>query len=143
MVNTNMRKYVLNIDKLYCGSTANALVLNQVDREFPILIDNPPSDESKVQAWIERWKAIYKDFEPIGDLNEYIVEFNLGLQQKFKDMGHSELYMMDDTHNTRNIDLIPYVWVNHVIGERMVVSFKSDFPKWIQLKRISSEYDTP
>lgn len=48
MVNTNMRKYVLNIDKLYCGSTANALVLNQVDREFPVLIDNPPKDESQL-----------------------------------------------------------------------------------------------
>lgn len=138
-----MRKYVLNIDKLYCGSTANALVLNQVDREFPILIDNPPTDESTVQVWIDKWKSIYKDFEPTGDLNEYIVEFNLGLQKNFKELGHSELYMMDDTHNIRNVDLIPYVFVNHVIGERMNVSFKSDFPRCIQLKRVSCDFNVP
>lgn len=33
-----MRKYVLNIDRLYTGATANALVLNQVDEDLPILI---------------------------------------------------------------------------------------------------------
>ena len=134
-----MRKYVLNIDKLYCGSTANALVLNQVDREFPVLIDNPPKDESQLQKWIDRWQSIYDEFEPIGNLNEYVVEFNLELQQKFKDLAHSELYMMDDTHGTRKVKLIPYVWVNHVIGEKIDVSFKSEFPKWIQLNRVSPE----
>ena len=47
-----MRKYVLNIDKMYSGTTANALVLNQVDSEFPILIDNPPeSSESAIDEW--------------------------------------------------------------------------------------------
>jgi len=30
-------------------------------------------------------------------LNQCIVEFNLNLQTKFKDSGHEELYMMDDT----------------------------------------------
>lgn len=67
------------------------------------------------------------------------MEFNLELQQKFKDLAHSELYMMDDTYGTRKVKLIPYVWVNHVIGEKIDVSFKSEFPKWIQLKRVSPE----
>ena len=33
-----MRKYILNIDRLYTGETANALVLNQVDEELPVLL---------------------------------------------------------------------------------------------------------
>jgi hypothetical protein len=33
-----MKKYVLNIEKLYTGQTANALVLNQVDEELPVLL---------------------------------------------------------------------------------------------------------
>jgi hypothetical protein len=30
-------------------------------------------------------------------LNQYIVDFNLSLQMEFKEKGHPELYMMDDT----------------------------------------------
>lgn len=33
----------------------------------------------------------------LDEFNEYIMNFNLELQQRFKDRGHQELYMMDDT----------------------------------------------
>lgn len=37
-------------------------------------------------------------------LNSIIVDFNLGLQTKFKENGHKELYMMDDTSRTKPND---------------------------------------
>ena len=45
---------------------------------------------------------MYPDFNPpsstdLYQLNQYIIEFNLDLQNKFKQSGHSELYLMDDT----------------------------------------------
>lgn len=49
-----MKKYVLNIEKLYSGQTANALVLNQVDEDFPILI--PPLESiGNLGEFKERW----------------------------------------------------------------------------------------
>lgn len=47
-----MRKYILNIDRLYTGETANALVLNQVDEELPTLLPSVPEDYSDLLGWI-------------------------------------------------------------------------------------------
>lgn len=143
-----MRKYVLNIDKMYSGSTANALVLSQVDSEFPTLIDNPPFDQALVAEWIRKWQNTYPDFNPpfdleLKDLGKYVLNFNLELQKRFKDSGHAELYMMDDTSVTREVHLSSYVQVNHAIGDKIEVKFSTDVPSQLQLKRISEEYASP
>lgn len=49
-----MKKYVLNIERLYTGETANALVLKQVDEELPVLLPSMPIDETNIQCWIEK-----------------------------------------------------------------------------------------
>ena len=97
-----MRKYILNIERLYTGQTANALVLNQVDDEMPTLIPTIGEDVEDIPAFIHKWRQVYPDFNPpssidLNQLNKYIIEFNLDLQNKFKQRGHSELYLMDDT----------------------------------------------
>ena len=46
-----MKKYVLNIEKLFTGETANALVLNQVDEELPVLLPSMKSSD-RVSDWI-------------------------------------------------------------------------------------------
>lgn len=58
-----MKKYVLNIDRLYTGMTANALVLSQVDEDFPNLIPSPPSSGS-FNDWINEMNKICSDFDP-------------------------------------------------------------------------------
>jgi hypothetical protein len=97
-----MKKYVLNIDRLYTGATANALVLNQVDEDFPVLIPSLDKRVKGIPAFISKWRRIHPDFNPpsstdIDAINGYIIDFNLNLQTKFKEKGHPELYMMDDT----------------------------------------------
>ena len=37
-------------------------------------------------------------------LLQYIADFNLDRQTQFKEKGHSELYMMDDTWNVKPLD---------------------------------------
>ena len=72
-----MKKYVLNIEKLYSGQTSNSLVLKQVDYDFPVLI--PCVDDSIVDldSWISKWKDVYDFFNPpshdIDELNDYIM----------------------------------------------------------------------
>lgn len=110
-----MKKHVLNIDRLYAGQTANALVLTQVDEDFPILIPSlRGNEEGTLKGWIEKVQETHPDFNPVADLsdtllvqnlklkditaiNNTVIEFNLALQEQFKEKGHSELYMMDDT----------------------------------------------
>lgn len=80
-----MKKYVLNIDRLYGGQTANALVLNQVDEDFPVLIPSLGERMDGIPAFISKWRRTYPDFNPpsstnIDAINGYIVEFNLELQ---------------------------------------------------------------
>lgn len=101
-----MKKYVLNIEKLYSGQTSNAMLLKQVDEDFPILI--PSVDKTiDLYSFIDKWRKVY-DFNPpsydIDELNDYIIDFNLLLQQKYKDKGHPELYMMDDTNSMRPVE---------------------------------------
>lgn len=52
---------------------------------------------------------IHTDTTVLDLLNTYVVEFNLSLQQRFKDKAHEELYMMDDTRilkpDERTLDL--------------------------------------
>ena len=98
-----MKKYVLNIDKLYSGQTASALVLSQVDEDFPTLLPSIQGDDD-VQAWIDECRKIHPDFledvDPstdVDELNKKVVEFNLSLQQKFKSNFHKEAYLLDDT----------------------------------------------
>lgn len=96
-----MKKYVLNIEKLFTGETANALVLNQVDEELPVLLPSMKSSD-RVSDWIYECQKIYPDFNPgevedWNELNDYIMKFNLDLQSDFKKRGHEELYLMDDT----------------------------------------------
>ena len=98
-----MQKYLLNIEKLYSGDTANALVLNQVDEELPTLIPSIDDRMKGIPAFIHKWHRLYSEFNPpnsqdIDELNSYIIEFNLKLQDDFKKRGHQELYMMDDTY---------------------------------------------
>ena len=101
-----MKKYVLNIEKLFTGETANALVLDRVDEKLPLLV--PPlvggTPEEK-QEFVSKWKSIYPEFNPpeSGDdaINQYILDFNLKIQADFKKRGRQELYMMDDTHQMR------------------------------------------
>ena len=97
-----MKKYVLNIERLYSGQTANALVLNQVDEDFPVLLPSVPKGTRNWNAWIQKFKKIHPEFNPgtvtsLDQLNNYVIDFNLNLQTKFKESGHRELYMMDDT----------------------------------------------
>lgn len=97
-----MRKYVLNIEKLYAGETANALVLKQVDEDMPVLLPSMPERARNIAAWIEKCKRIHPEFDPghpttPSELNQKIMDFNLALQDEFKKLGHDELYMMDDT----------------------------------------------
>jgi hypothetical protein len=47
-----MKKYVLNIERLYAGQTANAMVLNQVDEEPPVLLPSIPRGTRNWNAWI-------------------------------------------------------------------------------------------
>lgn len=47
-----MKKYVLNIERLYSGQTANALVLNQVDEDFPVLLQSVPDGCDDLIGWI-------------------------------------------------------------------------------------------
>ena len=101
-----MKKYVLNIERLYAGQTANAMVLNQVDEDFPVLIPSLSSLD-KLDEFKREWRKVYPDFNPsawmpLSKINEYIVEFNLELQSEFKEKGHKELYMMDDTLRMKN-----------------------------------------
>ena len=103
-----MKKYVLNIDRLYTGATANALVLSQVDEDFPILIPSLDSLDG-LSDFKAKWKSIHPDFNPDGEMtldevNGYIIDFNLNLQTKFKEKGHTELYMMDDTQYRKSDD---------------------------------------
>lgn len=100
-----MKKYVLNIERLYSGQTANALVLKQVDEDFPVLLPSVPEDEEDLLGWIAYCRKIHPEFTPPSpilmltreQLNECIIDFNLGLQAAFKSKGRQELYMMDDT----------------------------------------------
>ena len=97
-----MKKYVLNIERLFTGETANALVLKQVDEEMPVLLPSMPETEESVAEWIGKCQEINPDFNPDPgwtreQLNEFIIEFNLDLQSEFKGRGHDELYLMDDT----------------------------------------------
>ena len=97
-----MKKYVLNIEKLFTGDTANALVLNQVDEELPTLIPSIDERMKGIPAFIRKWQRIYPEFNPPSlvdkdAINEYIIDFNLNLQDDFKKRGHQELYLMDDT----------------------------------------------
>lgn len=113
-----MKKYVLNIERLYTGETANALVLKQVDEEIPVLLPSMPETQESVAEWIGKCQEIHPDFDPDPGwtrerLNEFIIEFNLGLQESFKNNGHDELYLMDDTQ-----------WMNPSTGDETFVSDK-------------------
>lgn len=79
-----MKKYVLNIERLYTGETANALVLKQVDEELPVLLPSMSESDENVPEWIEKCQEIHPEFNPDQGwtrqrLNEFIIEFNLGL----------------------------------------------------------------
>ena len=100
-----MKKYVLNIERFYSGATSNALVLNQVDEEVPILLPALPA-RANIIEWIKKCKRIHPSFvEPErltrNSLNNKIVDFNIDLQNSFKKRGHLELYMMDNTQRTK------------------------------------------
>ena len=62
-----MRKYVLNIDKFYSGDTANALVLNQVDVEMPVLLPSLGEQDAttKVYDWISDMQKVNPLFDPL------------------------------------------------------------------------------
>jgi len=66
-----MRKYVLNIDRLYTGATSNALVLNQVDEDLPVLIRQISGKELETPTmWLERRKKLHPGFDPETYLGE-------------------------------------------------------------------------
>ena len=82
-------------------------MLNQVDEDFPVLLPSVPEGETDLLGWIRKCKIVKPQFKPPSlrltreRLNESIVDFNLELQTQFKEKGHSELYMMDDTHHMK------------------------------------------
>ena len=148
-----MKKYVLNIDKFYTGQTSNAIVLNQVDEDFPTLIQSVTlSNHSLIRDWIEKWKELYPDFfnfdiirklginighrftsltqEKIDEINNYIVDFNLDLQEQFKKRGHDELYMMDDTQtmnpNDKDKSLVSEKTYLHCLNGKAFLSSEND-----------------
>ena len=47
-----MKKYILNIERLFTGETADALVLNQVDEELPTLIPSIQDEKLTIGKWI-------------------------------------------------------------------------------------------
>lgn len=66
-----MRKYVLNIDRLYTGATSNALVLNQVDEDLPVLIRQISGKELETPImWLERRQKLHPGFDPETYLEE-------------------------------------------------------------------------
>ena len=72
-----MKKFVLNIERLYTGATANALVLSQVDEDFPVLLPSLTIEhdgETTFGEWKSRCLALYPAFDPIG--HEYEVKFS-------------------------------------------------------------------
>jgi hypothetical protein len=102
-----MKKYVLNIEKMFSGQTANALILSQVNEDMPVLLPlEPPDERLFLSEWIERLKSVNPRFDPsrksgFDELNLYekvwqmvsssrmwfedcIMEFNLKEQQDFK-----------------------------------------------------------
>lgn len=79
-----MKKFVLNIEKLYTGATANALVLSQVDEDFPVLLPSLTLEQdggTTVGQWKSRCLAVYSMFDPIG--HEYEVKFDNTNPRKF------------------------------------------------------------
>lgn len=68
-----------------------------------------------IPAFVDKWRRTYPDFNPqypiadVAALNSYIVDFNLGLQDKFKSKAHEELYMMDDTMSRKPISESPSI----------------------------------
>ena len=79
-----MKKFVLNIEKLYTGATANALVLSQVDEDFPVLLPSLTLEQdggTTVGQWKSRCLAVYPMFDPIG--HEYEVKFDNTNPRKF------------------------------------------------------------
>ena len=71
-----MKKFILNIERLYTGATANALVLSQVDEDFPVLLPSLTIEhdgETTFGEWKSRCLALYSMFDPIG--HEYEVKF--------------------------------------------------------------------
>ena len=79
-----MKKFVLNIEKLYTGATANALVLSQVDEDFPVLLPSLTIEhdgETTFGEWKSRCLAMYPMFDPIG--HEYEVKFDNINPKKF------------------------------------------------------------
>lgn len=79
---------------------------------MPVLIPFVDDSIGDLDSWISKWQSIY-DFNPPSynndELNNYIMEFNLNLQDEFKSKNHDEVYMFDDTyeihpnHNTFSI----------------------------------------
>ena len=104
-----MKKYVLNIERLYAGQTSNAIVLKRVEGEFPSLLPSLQEGQN-VADWILKCKEIHPDFlegenvDDVDELNEKVVEFNRGLQQRFKEGFGTEVYMMDDTQRFKPDD---------------------------------------
>lgn len=80
----HMKKFVLNIERLYTGATANALVLSQVDEDFPVLLPSLTIEhdgETTFGEWKSRCLAMYPMFDPIG--HEYEVKFDNINPKKF------------------------------------------------------------
>ena len=142
-----MKKYVLNIEKLFTGETANALVLNQVDEELPTLLPSMPERARNINAWIEKCKKIHSNFDPKGattpyDLNEAIMDFNLKLQDEFKKRGHQELYLMDDTkwmRPTKDNSTFKTDKINMHLLNGSGTKYDKEENKWVEVDANSSQ----
>ena len=56
-------------------------------------------------------------------INKYIIDFNLNLMKEFKEKGHKELYMMDDTQSLKPDDASQYrdkTYLHTLNGRAMV-----------------------
>jgi hypothetical protein len=116
MVNSDMRKYVLNIDELHSGWTASALVLRQVDEEFPVLIPSPPSSGS-VSNWLNGIQKMYPVFNPFEQEFElkYTVVETIGDNKGIKKFKQLKRRFLQQTPNFENIDEYVYGYVISVI----------------------------
>lgn len=79
-----MKRFILNIERLYTGATANALVLSQVDEDFPVLLPSLTIErdgETTFGEWKSRCLAVHSMFDPIG--HKYEVKFDNINPKKF------------------------------------------------------------
>lgn len=92
-----MKRHVLNIESLHAGQSANALVLNQVDEEFPELVPSIGDMGELPDLLSGHVVSIPSEADTVEKVNQAILEWNLSLQRDFLGKARKRAYMVDDT----------------------------------------------